>query len=214
MMQLRVFAFLGAMLLALLIFALGIAVGAIYSGDDFNTVLMPFLSMTGTWASGIGTLAAVVVALHIATQQARDARLQGSLRCAHYAMVLVDDLISRVKYQKVMLEEGGRPLASMHINAESMASRYEGLFQHDLYVFLPGPVLDALKKLAVGFFNQSVMSEVLQSELRSAMHVSLPANMASVKPLCDELDRLATDLELLKDKLYEFRSTFPANWHI
>lgn len=214
MMQLRVLVFLGVVLIALIAFAIGIAVGAIYSGNTFNDVLMPFLSMTGTWASGIGTLAAVVVALHIATQQARDARLQGSLRCAHYAIVLVDDLMSRVKYQKLMLEEGGRPLASMHINAESMARRYEGLFLHDLYVFLPRQVLDSLKKLAIGFFNQSVMSEVLQSELSLAMHINLPKNMASAKPLCAELDRLTGDLALLKDTLYEYRSSFPANWHI
>ncbi len=213
-MQLRVLAFLGTALIALIAFAIGIAVGAIYSGDAFNAVLMPFLSMTGTWASGIGTLAAVAVALHIATQQSRDARLQSSLRCAHFAMVLVDDLISRVKYQKLMLEEGGRPLASMHINAEAMERRYEGLFQHDLYVFLPGPILDLLKKLAVGFFNQSVMSAVLQSEVSSPVHLKFPANMASAKPICDELDRLMDDLKLLQDKLFEFRSTFPASWHI
>ncbi len=214
MMQFRVLIILGITLLTLLAFALGIATGTIYSGDQFNTVLMPFLSMAGTWASGIGTVAAVIVALHIATQQAREARLQGSLRCVHYAIVLVDDLIGRVRYQRQMLEEGGRPLASMHVNTESMAKRYEELFQHDMYLFLPGPVLDSLKKLAVGFFNQSVMSEVLQSELCLSMHAKLPTNMPSAKPLCDELDRLTADLELLMNQLYNFRSTFPANWNI
>lgn len=214
MLQLRVLTILGAALFALLAFALGIAVGAIYSGDDFVNNLMPFLSMTGTWASGIGTLAAVAVALHIATQQARDTRLQGSLRSAHYSIVLVDDLLARVKYQKQMLEKGGSPIASLHVNSISMAKRYEGLFQHDQYLFLPGPVLDSLKKLAVGFFNQSVMSEVLQAELSSSINTKLPASMVSAKPLCEELERLLADLEVLKDKLYEFRSTFPRNWHV
>lgn len=123
MLQMRLLIAIGTVLAALLAFALGIAVGAIYSGDDFNTILMPFLSMTGSWASGIGALAAVVVAIQIATTQARDSRLQGSLRCAHYSIVLVDDLLKRVKYQKQMLEEGGIPLASLHVNSDSMARR-------------------------------------------------------------------------------------------
>lgn len=214
MLHLRLLIAIGAVLAALLTFALGIAVGAIYSGDDFNAILMPFLSMTGNWASGIGTLAAVAVAIQIATAQARESRLQGSVRCAHYSMVLVDDLLTRVKYQKQMLEEGGRPLASLHVNSDSIARRYEGLFHHDQYLYLPGPVLGSLKKLAVGFFNQSVMTEFLRAALPLAMNEKLPAASDSAKPLCAELEILLGDLEELKSHLYDFRSTFPKNWHI
>ncbi|MBI5889775.1 MAG: hypothetical protein HZB47_03745 [Nitrosomonadales bacterium] len=214
MMQLRVLIILGAVLVVLLTFMIGIVFGAIYSGNKFGEILMPFLSMAGTWAAGIGTLAAVMVALYIATQQARDVRLQGKLRSTHYAMVLVDELISRAKYQQRMLNDGGRPLAALYINTEVIMRRYEGLFQYELYEFLPGMILDSLKTLSARFFGLSVMDEVLKSGLNISKHDPLPANMESAKPICDELGHLIDDLELLSKKLYEFRFTFPENWHI
>lgn len=214
MLQFRMFAIIATTLISLLTFALGIAVGAVYSGNEFNNILMPFLSMTGTWASGIGTLAAVIVAIQIAATQVQESRLQGSLKCAHYSIVLVDDLLARVKYQKRILEEGGAPVASLYVNSESMARRYEGLFHQEQYLYLPGSVLDSLKKLAAGFFTQSVMTEYLRATLPQSVNVSIPANLKSSQPICMELDKLVGELEDLKDKLYKFRSTFPQYWHI
>lgn len=105
-------------------------------------------------------------------------------------------------------------LASLHVNTDSMAKRYEGLFHHDQYLYLPGPVLDSLKKLAVGFFNQSVMTARYRTELPLAMDAKLPPANDSAKPLCAELERLLRDLEEFKGHLYDFRSRFPENWHI
>ncbi len=214
MLQLKAFVAIGLLICAFLAFSIGVAVGAVYSGDDFNTILMPFLSMTGSWASGVGALVAVIAAIQIATSQMREARLQGSVRCAHYAITLVDDLLGRVDFQRRMLVEGGRPIAALFVNSDAIARRYEGLFVQEQYLFLPGPAIDIMKRLAVGFFNINVMTEYLRSSLTALPHTPLPADLESAKPLCAQLDVLHADLEAFKDRLYEFRLSLPSNWHL
>lgn len=214
MLQLKAFVAIGLLVCALLAFSIGVAVGAVYSGDDFNAILMPFLSMTGSWASGIGALVAVVAAVQIATAQMREARLQGSVRCAHYAITLVDDLINRVDYQRKMLTEGGRPIAALLVNADAINRRYEGLFMQEQYLYLPGPAIDIMKRLAGSFFGLKVMTEYLQSSLTALPRTVLPANLDSAKGLCTQLDGLLTELQAFKDKLNEFRLSLPTHWYL
>ena len=214
MLQLKAFIAIGLLVCALLVFSMGVAVGAVYSGNDFNNILMPFLSMTGSWASGIGALVAVVAAVQIATAQMKDARLQGSVRCAHYAITLVDDLLARVEYKRRMLAEGGRPIAALFVNADAIDRRYEGLFVQEQYLYLPGPAIDIMKRLSGSFFCLKVMTEYLQSSLTAAPHTVLPANLGSAKAICTQLDDLLTELQALRVKLYEFRLSLPTHWHL
>lgn len=214
MLQLKAFIAIALLVCVFLAFSVGVAFGAVYSGDDFNSILMPVLSMTGTWASGIGALVAVIAAVQIATSQMKEVRLQGSVRCAHYAITLVDDLLNRVEYQKKMLAEGGRPIAALFVNADAIARRYEGLFVQEQYLYLPGPAIDTMKSLADGFFGLNVMTEYLKSLLTAAPHTSLPANLESAKPICEQLDALCRDLDTFREQLYEFRLSLPGHWHL
>ena len=213
MLQLKLFMFIGATLIAILMFAIGVAVGAVYSGNDFNSILMPFLSMAGTWASGVGAFLVVVATIQIATAQAQEYRLQGSIRCAHHSIMVVEELLSRVFHQKRLLIDGGVPMASLRINTEVMQRRHEDLHHRENYLYFSGSVLNLMNNLKVRFHNQAVMTEFIQSKLPNSMDMEIPANLESAKPLCLELDKFAKELEELKEELYKLRLNFPKYWN-
>jgi len=64
-----VLAVVGVILLGMMLFLLGTAFGASTNSSDFKEMLLPVLSVIGSWVSGIGALGAVLVALWIAEKQ-------------------------------------------------------------------------------------------------------------------------------------------------
>lgn len=61
----------GIILLGMMLFLLGTAFGASTNSSDFKEMLLPVLSVIGSWVSGVGALGAVLVALFIAEKQRR-----------------------------------------------------------------------------------------------------------------------------------------------
>lgn len=64
-------AVVGIILFGMMLFLLGTAFGAATNSTDFKDVLLPVLSVIGSWVSGIGALGAVLVALWIPEKQKR-----------------------------------------------------------------------------------------------------------------------------------------------
>ncbi|MDG9924477.1 MULTISPECIES: hypothetical protein [unclassified Pseudomonas] len=60
------------LLVLILVFGLGAAVGASNSYSAFVNTLIPLLSMVGSWLSGIGALAAAIVSLWLANKSSRE----------------------------------------------------------------------------------------------------------------------------------------------
>lgn len=63
---------LGILLLCLMLFLLGVAVGTSTNSTEFKETILPVLSVVGAWVSGVGALGAVLVALWIAEKQRRN----------------------------------------------------------------------------------------------------------------------------------------------
>lgn len=62
----------GAILLALLSFVIGVSFGVTFKQDTFTDVLVPILSAMGSWVAGLGALAAVFTSLWLAEQQRKN----------------------------------------------------------------------------------------------------------------------------------------------
>lgn len=62
----------GLLLIAGVFLALGAAIGAANSYDQFRSLVIPLLSMLGSWVAGIGALSAVFVSLWMADRQRRE----------------------------------------------------------------------------------------------------------------------------------------------
>ncbi|MDP9504575.1 hypothetical protein Q7O60_16380 [Pseudomonas protegens] len=65
-------AVVGVFLFGMMLFLLGTAFGASTNSGDFKEMLLPVLSVIGSWVSGVGALGAVLVALWIAEKQKRN----------------------------------------------------------------------------------------------------------------------------------------------
>lgn len=165
---------LGGVLIGTLGFCLGASMTAYENGDDLNKFVLPFLSMVGTWVSGLGALAAVFAALRIASRQAAEQRIQTTIKCVHHSMAVVNDLRSRVRYQRMVLSRGGVPLAALTTNASGIEKRYEALYDREIYQYLCGSLVDRITTLAGSVFGLYALSIAVAAKLENQPHTTIP----------------------------------------
>lgn len=186
----------------------GLWLGAARTAEDLDKFVLPLLSMLGGWVSGIGSLAAVGVALYIAGIQIRDARVQDAVRCIHHAMALINDLKSRVKYLQRTLVEGGRPIAALTQNMDAISRRYEALYDRDLYRHLPGSLVEKITGMSGSFSGIDALVTGIASAFKNEQHAYLPSNRnptetqdKAFEQLIKDLDDLFTGLQVERSKL-------------
>ena len=204
-MQLPFALTLGGLLVGILGFCLGAATTAHETGDDLNQFVLPFLSMVGTWVSGLGALAAVLAALHIATRQAAEQRTHAAVKCAHHSMAVVNDLRSRVSYQRKVLSGGSVPLAALATNIQGIERRYEALYDREIYQYLPGALIDRITALAGSIFGLSALSLAVASTLENKPHAVIPARSTGTEKQEQDIASLETELDELFSALQTFR---------
>ena len=135
-----------------------------------------------------------------------DDRAQDVVWCIHHSMALVNDLRSRVRYMKLALVEGNRPLIALTQNAGAIEKRYEALYDRELYRFLPGDVSDAIGAMSGSMFGLSALVAGIASAFDNKGHQMLPpdksGSRASIVQACesleDELDRLFSRFQALR----------------
>lgn len=204
-MQLPFALTLGGLLVGVLGFCLGVATTAYETGDDLNKFVLPFLSMVGTWVSGLGALAAVLAALHIATRQAAEQHTHAAVKCAHHSMALVNDLRSRVSYQRKVLYDGSVPLAALATNIQGIERRYEALYDREIYQYLPGALIDRITALAGSIFGLSALSSAVASTLENKLHAVIPARSTGTEKQEQDIVSLEAELDELFSALQTFR---------
>ena len=180
---------------SLVSFGIGIWMAAGRTAEDLDKFAFSLLSMLGSWVSGIGALAAVAVALYVASMQMRDAKMQDAVRCIHHAMAIANDLRSRVHYLQATLVDGGRPLAALTLNVEAILRRYETLYDRDLYRHLPGPVINRITGMSASFFGIEMLAAGIVSELKNEQNASLRPARNVGEGQVQAFDLLAKDLE-------------------
>jgi len=197
---------LGTLTASLLSSALGFAFGASSSGSDLNQFVIPFLSMIGSWVSGIGALAAAVVALKIAEGQTKHEHQQDAIRCIHHSLAIINDLRGRVCAMRLMLGEGKRPLLALTRNAETIERRYEMLYDREIYRHVPGKVIDAITGMSGHFFGLSVLVEGIASSIGIQPFEPLPTpHDDSRQPLISTLMKLESELDDLFSQFVKVR---------
>lgn len=140
-----------------------------------------------------------------------DDRSQDAVRRIHHSMALVNDLRGRVRYMKVALDEGNRPLGALINNADAIEKRYEALYDREIYRFFPGDLIDAIGKMSGSIFGLSTLVVVIASEHDNKVHQMLSVNtsgrQAKIVQACesleDELDKIFSRFqELLPTETY------------
>lgn len=184
--------------IAALFLVFGVALGTIFSAP-IESQRNETLSMLGTWASSFGTILAVMAVILVAKIQIDETSRQGQIRATNYAKMIVGDLIERVSHQKRMLEEGFTFVAPLNSNAAVIERRYEGLFLHDLYEHLPGPVLISINNLASDFFKLGYLTALLSTTQDLS---SLSTGFNEDSPVSKTFTRLLASLAELEDQLH------------
>jgi len=131
-------------------------------------------------------------------------RSQDVVRCIHHSMALVNDLRSRVRYMKLALVEGNRPLGALTQNAETIEKRYEALYDRELYRFLPGDVSDAIGAMSGSMFGLSALVAGIASAFDNKAHQMLPPDES------DSRAAIVQGCESLEDQLDGLFSRFQA----
>lgn len=184
----------------------GIWMAVGHTAEDLDKFAFALLSMLGSWVSGIGALSAAVVALYVVTVQIRDAKVQDAVRCIHHAMATTNDLRARLHSLKTTVVEGGRPLAALTRNVESMLRRYEALYDRDLYRHLPGPVIDRITSMSGSFAGIEMLAVAISSGLNNQQHAVLVVNHPVDPKVVDSFSLLQNDLDELFSALQVERS--------
>lgn len=121
-------------------------------------------------------------------------------------MAVINDLRGRVRFVKIALTEGNRPLIAVTQNAEAIQKRYEALYDRELYRYLPGEVIDAIVAMSGSVFGLSALVAGLASALGNSGHYMLPAGTSidrgtlgqSISDLESELGALYSQFENLR----------------
>lgn len=196
---------IGAILAGVSCFALGSALGASVLGPSNGKNWIDFLAMLGGWVSGIGALAAVIVALNIADRQAKHEQVQDAVRCIHHALAIINDLKGRLHSMKLMLTEGGRPFLALTRNAAAIEKRYESLYDRDIYRHAPGEVVNLITSLSGRFFGLFVLVEGMAAIATQKSLHTIPAAAESKSSLEETFLSLDAELDLLFSKFTNMR---------
>lgn len=197
---------IGVVLAGVTCFALGISFGASFLGQANGKNWIDFLSMLGSWVSGIGALIAVVVALTIADRQAKNEHDQDAIRCIHHALAVINDLRGRVRSVKLMLTEGGRPVLALTKNAAAIERRYESLYDREIYRHAPGELVDLITSLSGSFFGLSVLVDGVVAQGNLTPQTILPKiSSGNSAPLANTLSMLEGKLDTLFDEFVKIR---------
>ena len=189
---------------------IGVWIAAGHTAEDLDKFTFSLLSVIGSWLSGIATLVAVVVALHIANKQLRTTYVFDSVRVIHHAMMVVNDLRDRLHYLQITLTEGGRPLVALTSNASIISKRYESLIDRDLCKVLPGPVIDKISSMSGSFFGIEGLALGVASSMRNELHTMLSTPSAGVEVQNAAMSSLLAELDELFSMLQHERSLLEA----
>lgn len=127
------------------------------------------------------------------------------VRITHHTMAIVNDLRGRIRFMKIALSKGNRPLIALTKNAETIEKRYEALYDRDLYRYLPGNVIDTIVSLSGSVFGLSSLIEGVTSVLDDKGQAIIPSGnvdlIQAISKLESELDVLFTIVENLRTTL-------------
>lgn len=200
-----------SVLLTLLLSFIGFAFLIDNSENSLNETTIPLLTMIGGWVAGIGAIFAAIVALKIAENQIRHEHHQGAIRCIHHSLVIINDLRGRLCSVKKMLLDGDRPLIALKKNSEAIEKRYEALYDHEIYRYIPGHVADLITEMSGSFFGLAVLVEQIASRQNNPEipPLALPTEntrnqvIESIEKLDDELDYLFTQFENARGQIID-----------
>jgi hypothetical protein len=137
-----------------------------------------------------------------------DDRAHEIVRVTHHSMAVINDLRGRVRYMKIALSEGNRPLVALTQNAEAIQKRYEVLYDRELYRYLPGTVIDGIVALSGAVFGLSALVAGVASALDGKEHAVTPAgNSTDRSVLVQAISELESELDALFSQVENLRAT-------
>ena len=204
---------IAATLITATFFGVGFIVGDGRTLTGTEKLNFQLASLAGTWFGSLGTIIAVAAALYIASNQAVRAeeliihqhkleKNDNAIGAMFHALAVVADLRGRVTFLKnKTCKIGTYPLAVYTITMEGISTRYESLFDRELYRFLPGPTIDIIRGMSGSINGINVIISLISTRhgdnLGAAVTISRPTPSDEFEKLFEELDALYTSIETL-----------------
>ncbi len=194
-----------AVILVLLLFLLGYAAWLVCMRDWPTLVSLLPSAITACAALLVAKTATRLLTYNMLVRA--DDRAQDIVRVTHHSMAVINDLRSRVSYMKITLSEGHRPLVALTQNAETIQRRYETLYDRELYLYLPGSVIDAIGALSGAVFGLSTLVAAVASALDGKGHLIIPSgNTPDQLALVQAISNLESELDALFSQVAGLRA--------
>ncbi len=128
------------------------------------------------------------------------------VRVSHHAMMMIDDLHSRISYLKTAVPSGKCPLSAIILNVDTISRRYETFYAREIYECVPGPIITRIACLSGSIFGISAFLSAIASRLGNEQHAIIPGLtslndsgfMSQIDSLLVALDELRIDFENLR----------------
>lgn len=137
-----------------------------------------------------------------------DDRRRDIVRVTHHLLIIVQDLLARINYVKVILGGGSRPMFVLGEIASTIERRYETLFERDPYLYLNGSSVDLINGMSGKVFEIIMLARGLEKVTANnplaLIDNAFPPDRAQQ---LTNLDSLMNDLNKLIDQIYELRAS-------
>lgn len=130
------------------------------------------------------------------------------VQVTHHLIAITKDLKQRVGYVKKLLSDGDKPAFALVEIAKSVESRYESLYERDLYRYLPGNCVDIITNISgsvYGIITLAIGIDVVTSQNKMTALKDIPNN--GTKPPIESITKLEAELKELIDELFSLRTS-------
>lgn len=130
------------------------------------------------------------------------------VQITHHSIAISIDLKQKVGYAKTLLSNGDQPAFAFLEIAKSIESRYESLYEKDLYKYLPGKFVDIITNISGSVFGLVALANginIATSQNRMVALRNFP-NSANNNPV-ENFNTLEQNLQELIDLLFDLRTS-------
>jgi hypothetical protein len=130
------------------------------------------------------------------------------VQTTHYSIAIIKDLKQKVGYFKKMLKDTDKPAFAYVDLAKSIQERYDALHHIDLYIYLPGRVIEILGDISANIYGIGIHGNVIsQLTQNGSLSISSQVPRTDESPLIEQLEKADKEIGEMLDEIYKLRNS-------
>jgi len=125
------------------------------------------------------------------------------VQITHHSIAISKDLKQKVGYIKTLLSNSDKPAFAFLELAKSIESRYESLYEKDLYKYLPGKFVDIITNISGSVYGIVTLANGINIATSQNWTVALK-NIPNIAPI-ENINKLENEIQELIDLLFDLR---------